>query len=80
MPIEKHVRIDPRYLRPTETNELVADPAKAQQRLGWKPKIRFGELVKIMIDAELRKAGLEPIGEGDETIEGKFPDKWWKDD
>jgi len=75
---EKYVKIDPRYFRPTETEELVADPEKAKKRLGWKPKIRFEELVKIMVDADMRRAGLEPIGEGDKILKEKFPDKWWK--
>ena len=77
---EKHVKIDPRYFRPTETEELVADSAKARRRLGWKPKIKIEELVKIMIDADMRKIGLEPIGEGDEIVEKRFPDRWWRVD
>ena len=75
--VEKHVKIDPRYFRPTEVEELVADPAKAKEKLEWKPKIKFKELVKIMVDADMRAAGLEPIGEGDEIIEKKFPNGWW---
>lgn len=77
---EEHVKIDPRYFRPTEAEELVADPKKAEKKLGWAPKIRFEDLVKIMIDADMRKAGLEPIGEGDEILKKNFPDRWWKVD
>ena len=75
--IEEHVRIDSRYFRPTEVEELVSDPAKARKKLNWNPKIKFGDLVKIMVDADMRVAGLKPIGEGDEIIEKKFPNKWW---
>jgi GDPmannose 4,6-dehydratase len=77
---EKYVEVDPRYFRPTETQELVADPRKAKKRFGWEPKIKFEDLVKIMVDADMRKAGLEPIGEGDEVLEKKFPNRWWKTD
>ena len=63
--MEKHIRIDPKYFRPTEVEVLIADPMKSQKILGWKPVIRFADLVKIMVDADLRASGLEPIGEGD---------------
>ncbi len=61
----EHVKIDSRYFRPTETGELVADASKAKKTLGWSPKIRFEELVKIMVDSDLRRAGLQPPGEGE---------------
>jgi GDPmannose 4,6-dehydratase len=77
---EKYVEVDPRYFRPTEAEELVADPRKAEKKLGWVPKIKFEDLVKIMVDADMRKIGLEPIGEGDEILEKKFSDRWWKVD
>jgi len=76
----KYVEIDPRYFRPTETEELVANPGKAEKKLGWAPKIKFEDLVKIMVDADMRKVGLGPIGEGDGILEKKFPDRWWKVD
>jgi len=72
-----HIRIDPRYFRPTEPEELLPDPAKARAKLNWNPKVKFKDLVKIMVDADLRAAGLEPIGEGDKIIEQKFANKWW---
>ena len=75
--IEEHVKIDPRYFRPTEVEALVSDPAKAKKKLNWNPKIKFNDLVKIMVDADMRAAGLEPIGEGYEIMEKKFPDRWW---
>jgi GDPmannose 4,6-dehydratase len=46
------VRVDPRYFRPTEVDLLVGDATKARQQLGWKPRIRFTELVDLMVDAE----------------------------
>jgi GDPmannose 4,6-dehydratase len=77
---EDYVQIDPRYFRPTEVVELVADSKKAQETLGWMPKIKFEDLVKIMVDADVRKTGLAPIGEGDTILKAKFPDRWWKVD
>jgi GDPmannose 4,6-dehydratase len=74
---EDNVKIDPRYFRPTETEDLVADPRKITNVLGWKPKVRFKDLVKIMIDADMRKVGLKPIGEGDEFLRKKFTNCWW---
>ena len=71
------VKIDPRYFRPTEVEELVSDPAKAKKKLNWNPKIKFYDLVKIMMDADMRAVGLEPIGEGDEIIKKGFPNRWW---
>jgi len=76
----EHVKIDPRYFRPTETEELVADTTKAKQRLNWNIKIKFNDLVRIMVDADVRAAGLEPRGEGDEIIKKTFPNKWWQVD
>jgi GDPmannose 4,6-dehydratase len=76
---EDHVKIDPRYFRPTEAEELIADPRKARKILNWDPKIRFKDLVKIMVDADMRAAGLTPIGEGDKILE-KLSNKWWKVD
>ncbi len=50
------VKIDPRYFRPTEVDTLLGDPAKAKAKLGWRPKISFGDLVKEMITADLEIA------------------------
>jgi GDPmannose 4,6-dehydratase len=55
-----HVAIDPRYLRPTEVDELCGDASKARDVLGWKPTTTFAELVRIMLAADLREAGLDP--------------------
>lgn len=72
-----HVRVDSRYFRPTEVEELVADPTRAKKKLNWDPTIKFKDLVKVMVDADMRTAGLEPIGDGDEIIKKKFPNRWW---
>jgi len=61
---EKYVKIDPRYFRPTEVNLLIADPRKAMEKLGWRPRVTFKELVRIMVDADMEAAGLTPLGEG----------------
>jgi GDPmannose 4,6-dehydratase len=58
------IEIDPRYFRPTEVDLLQADITKARRQLGWEPKIKFEELVKIMIDYDLLSVGLTPPGEG----------------
>ncbi|MGD8353684.1 MAG: GDP-mannose 4,6-dehydratase, partial [Pseudomonadota bacterium] len=68
---EKHVRIDPRYFRPTEVDLLMGDASKAKKVLGWEPKISFDELVRIMVDADLENAGLDPVGKGREILKGK---------
>lgn len=50
---EKYVDYDKRYERPTEVDLLIGDPAKAKKKLGWEPKVRFKDLVKIMVDSDL---------------------------
>jgi GDPmannose 4,6-dehydratase len=50
------VRIDPRYYRPTEVESLLGDPTKAQEKLGWQPKITFDQLVKGMVKEDLEHA------------------------
>jgi len=61
---EQYVRIDPRYFRPTEVELLVANPAKARDKLGWQPKVTFNQLVRIMVDADMEAIGLKASGEG----------------
>jgi GDPmannose 4,6-dehydratase len=56
---EKHVKYDARYERPAEVELLIGDPAKAKRQLGWEPKVRFKDLVKIMVDADLELARQE---------------------
>jgi GDPmannose 4,6-dehydratase len=48
------VAVDPRYFRPTEVDFLLGDPSKARKILGWEPKVKFSELVKIMVQADIQ--------------------------
>jgi GDPmannose 4,6-dehydratase len=48
------IEIDERYFRPTETDALVGDPTKARQKLGWRHKVSFNELVREMVDTDLQ--------------------------
>ena len=57
---EQHVEIDARYFRPTEVDELCGDAAKARTALGWQPRTTFHGLVRLMLEADLREAGLDP--------------------
>ena len=58
------IEIDPRYFRPTEVDFLQADITKAKQKLDWEPRTTFDELIKIMVDYDIKLTGSEPIGEG----------------
>ncbi len=69
---QDYVRIDPRYFRPTEVDYLLADATQAQQGLGWRPRIRFAELVRIMVDADLELVGKASPGEGKTLLGRKF--------
>ena len=57
---EKHVRLDPRFLRPAEVDHLIGDPAKARAALGWKPEVDFSGLVRMMVDADLHRLSQAP--------------------
>jgi GDPmannose 4,6-dehydratase len=70
-----HVRIDERYMRPTEVDYLLADPSKARQAFEWEPRIFFKDLVRIMVDADMELIGLESKGEGRKLLE-KHHGKW----
>jgi GDPmannose 4,6-dehydratase len=74
-----HVRIDSRYFRPTDVEELIADTRKAEERLGIRARLGYDELAKVMVDADLRRMGLEAPAEGDEILEEKFPTRWWRE-
>ncbi len=54
MNYQDYVEIDPKYYRPAEVDALQGDASKAKKVLGWEPKVRFKELVKIMVEAELK--------------------------
>jgi len=56
---QQHVEVDPRYLRPTEVNHLLGNPQKAMKLLGWKPRVTFAELVRVMLDYDLEAARQE---------------------
>ena len=75
-----HVKVDPKYFRPTEVESLMADSGKSKELLGWERKITFDDLLRIMVDSDMRKAGLEPVGDGDKILAEKFPDRWWNSD
>jgi GDPmannose 4,6-dehydratase len=51
---EKYIECDPRYLRPAEVDLLLGDPGKARRVLGWEPKTKFADLVRIMVDADVQ--------------------------
>jgi len=53
------VEIDPRYLRPAEVHDLLGDASKARQKLGWRPKVGFSELVGMMVAHDLELARQE---------------------
>ena len=50
------VEVDPKYFRPTEVDILLGDPSKAMEKLCWKPKIAFKELVREMVSADIEEA------------------------
>ena len=61
---KEYVEIDPKYFRPTEVDGLRADCRHARERLNWEPRIKFTDLVKIMVDFDLEKARVKSPGNG----------------
>ncbi|MEZ7890406.1 MAG: GDP-mannose 4,6-dehydratase [Candidatus Wallbacteria bacterium] len=61
---KEYVEIDSKYFRPTEVDLLIGDPSKAKKVLGWKPKVTFKELVKMMVDSDMQavKSAIDGIG------------------
>ena len=55
---KKHVKIDPRFVRPAEVDLLLGDCTKAKEKLKWKPKTSFKSLVHMMVDADLALQGM----------------------
>ena len=53
----RHVRFDPRYLRPTEVDDLIGNPTKAKQQLSWTATVQTPELARIMVDADQKALG-----------------------
>jgi len=78
--LHKYLDIDKKYLRPTEVDLLISDPKNAKEKLRWETKIKFEDLVKIMLDADVRAVGQNPPGLGDKILKEKFSDKWWNAD
>ena len=55
---QKYVEIDPKYFRPAEVDLLIGDSSKAKEKLGWEPKVKFKDLVKMMVEADIKNANL----------------------
>jgi GDPmannose 4,6-dehydratase len=55
---ERHVFQDPRFFRPAEVDLLVGDASKAKSLLGWKPEVRFEQLVQMMVDSDIKEQKL----------------------
>jgi GDPmannose 4,6-dehydratase len=62
------IEIDPKYFRPTEVDFLCADITKAKKKLDWVPKVTFEELIKIMVDSDMRLVGMPTTGEGKKIL------------
>jgi GDPmannose 4,6-dehydratase len=67
----KHIKHDKRYLRPAEVDHLCGDAAKARKQLGWKPRVKFEELVNIMVDADI-----QAVAEGRDDFRSE--ERWFK--
>ena len=52
---QKHVKLDPKFLRPAEVDHLIGDWSKARTILGWKPEVDFTRLVTMMVDADVER-------------------------
>jgi GDPmannose 4,6-dehydratase len=51
---QEYIKYDPRYERPAEVELLIGDASKARRQIGWEPKVKFHDLVRLMVDADLR--------------------------
>ncbi len=65
---KKHCEVDPRYYRPAEVDLLVGDPRKAKKTLGWEPKVKFKDLVRLMVESDLELAKKEAYAHGYTSI------------
>ena len=52
---QKHVKIDPAFIRPAEVDHLIGNPHKARSVLGWEPTVDFRGLVHMMVDADIER-------------------------
>lgn len=69
-----YVELDPKYLRPAEVDLLIGDASKAKRELGWEPRVKFKELVQLMVDADVamvNKDGHEVFGDTDSNESAK---------
>ena len=66
-----HVEIDPRYFRPAEVDILLGDPTKAREKLGWRPRVTFKELARMMIEHDWAIAKEERVLAGHRAANGK---------
>jgi GDPmannose 4,6-dehydratase len=57
---KKHVRLDPKFLRPAEVDHLIGDASKGRAALGWRPEVDFASLVRMMVDADLARLSRVP--------------------
>ncbi|MBI2637989.1 GDP-mannose 4,6-dehydratase [Candidatus Peregrinibacteria bacterium] len=67
---KNYVETDPRYFRPTDVDELRGDSSKAKAKFGWQPKVKFKDLVRLMVIEDLKLAGLDPSKYG---LEARHP-------
>ncbi len=68
---QEHVETDPSFLRPAEVEHLIGDSAKARHELGWSPEVDFGRLVRMMVDADLKR--LDSSGHGVTDVAASSP-------
>lgn len=61
---ESFVKVDPKYYRPTEVDLLIGDATKAREKLGWRPRVSFRELITMMVEADLKAERLKLEGTG----------------
>jgi len=55
---KRYVKLDPRFIRPAEVDTLLADPSHARTRLSWTPTVKFEQLIRMMVDADLKRLGV----------------------
>ena len=69
---QKHVKISERYFRPLEVDALIADTTKTRAKLNWEARVKFNDLIAIMVDADLEARGLKSPGRGKTILEEKI--------
>jgi GDPmannose 4,6-dehydratase len=71
---QSYVEIDQQYMRPSEVDMLKADASKAREELGWEARIKFHDLIPILMDAEMESVGIQPVGKGQQMLAASFSD------